>query len=127
MFGGNASSSFESGLLARWRGARYAAWRAGTNSGEGPRPTPCPANSQLYALHNFLYAVGSDPAGALADRYGKRYFLLFAYALAATMNLVLILAAPSFAALVIVFVLAGAAYALQQSLERAIAAAGRAA
>lgn len=43
------------------------------------------------------------------------------------MNLVLILAAPSFAALVIVFVLAGAAYALQQSLERAIAAAGRAA
>ena len=40
----------------------------------------------LYALHNVLYAVGWDPAGALADRYGKRGFLIAAYALAAAMN-----------------------------------------
>jgi MFS family permease len=76
----------------------------------------------LYALHNVLYAVGSYPAGALADRYGKGRFLLAAYALASLMNLVLIVAAPSVATLLVVFVLAGAAYALQQSLERAIAA-----
>ncbi len=77
---------------------------------------------ELYALHNFLYAVGAYPAGALADRFGKRGFLLAAYALAAIMNVLLIFAAPSAITLVFVFVLAGAGYALQQSLERAIAA-----
>jgi MFS family permease len=76
----------------------------------------------LYALHNLLYAVGSYPAGALADRYGKGGFLLAAYALAAAMNLILIVAAPSIVTLVVVFILAGAGYALQQSLERAISA-----
>ncbi len=77
---------------------------------------------ELYALHNFLYAVGAYPAGALADRFGKRGFLLAAYALAAIMNVLLIFAAPSAITLVFVFVLAGAGYALQQALERAIAA-----
>jgi len=77
---------------------------------------------ELYALHNFLYAVGAYPAGALADRFGKRGFLLAAYALAAIMNVLLIVAAPSAITLVFVFVLAGVGYALQQSLERAIAA-----
>ena len=76
----------------------------------------------LYALHNVLYAVGSYPAGVLADRYGKGRFLLAAYALASLMNLILIVAAPTFATLLVVFILAGASYALQQSLERAIAA-----
>ena len=77
---------------------------------------------QLYALHNLLYAVGAYPAGVLADRFGKRGFLLAAYGLAAIMNALLILAAPSAVTLVLVFILAGAGYALQQSLERAIAA-----
>jgi hypothetical protein len=53
---------------------------------------------------------------------GKSGFLLAAYMFAAVMNLVLILAAPTLSTLVLVFVLAGAGYALQQSLERAIAA-----
>jgi len=77
---------------------------------------------QLYALHNVLYAVGAYPAGVLADRFGKRGFLIAAYGLAALMNLVLIVATPSTLVLVLAFILAGAAYALQQSLERAIAA-----
>ena len=77
---------------------------------------------QLYALHNFLYAVGAYPAGALADKFGKGRFLIAAYALAALMNFLLAWAAPSIATLLLVFVLAGAGYALQQSLERAIAA-----
>ncbi len=96
-------------------------------------PAGCPGNPwvyrtgraigiALYALHNFLYAVGSYPAGVLADRFGKGGFLLAAYALAALMNLILIVAAPTIASLVVVFALAGAGYALQQSLERAIAA-----
>jgi MFS family permease len=77
---------------------------------------------QFYALHNFLYAAGAYPAGALADKFGKGRFLIAAYALAALMNLLLALAAPSIATLLLVFILAGAGYALQQSLERAIAA-----
>ena len=77
---------------------------------------------ELYALHNVLYAVGAYPAGVLADRFGKRGFLIAAYGLAALMNLLLIAAAPSPIALVLVFVLAGGGYALQQSLERAIVA-----
>ncbi len=77
---------------------------------------------QLYTLHNFLYAVGAYPAGVLADRYGKRVFLIGAYVLAVLMNVLLIAATPSVIMLGVVFVLAGGAYAAQQSLERAIAA-----
>ena len=77
---------------------------------------------ELYALHNVLYALGSYPAGVLADRFGKAPFLLLAYALGSLMNGVLIFAAPSVSTLLVVFILAGATYALQQALERAIAA-----
>jgi MFS family permease len=77
---------------------------------------------QLYALHNFLYAVGAYPAGILADRFGKRHFLIAAYFLAVLMNILLVAAAPSLPMLVLVFVVAGAGYAFQQSLERAVAA-----
>jgi MFS family permease len=77
---------------------------------------------QLYALHNFFYAVGAYPAGVLADRFGKRRFLIAAYFLAALMNVLLIAFAPSILTLSLVFVIAGVAYAFQQSLERAIAA-----
>ena len=76
----------------------------------------------LYALHNVLYAAGAYPAGALADRYGKRGFLIGAYVLAVVMNVLLIAAAPSIAILGLVFIIAGASYAAQQTLERAIAA-----
>jgi MFS family permease len=76
----------------------------------------------LYTLHNLLYAVGAYPAGAMADRYGKGRFLIGAYMLAALMNVVLVFISPSLLTLIVVFVLAGAAYAAQQSLERAIAA-----
>jgi MFS family permease len=76
----------------------------------------------LYTVHNFLYAVGAYPAGALADRFGKSRFLIAAYLLSTLMNALLIALAPSTLTLGLVFVTAGAAYALQQSLERAIAA-----
>jgi MFS family permease len=77
---------------------------------------------QLYTLHNVLYAAGAFPAGALADRFGKRGFLIIAYLLAILMNLILVAAEPAVGSLVIVFALGGSAYAIQQSLERAIAA-----
>ena len=77
---------------------------------------------RLYALHNFLYAVGAYPAGVLADCFGKRGFLTAAYFLAALMNVLLIALAPSTLTLGLVFTIAGVGYAFQQSLERAIAA-----
>ena len=46
-------------------------------------------------VHNVLYAVGSYPAGVLADRYGKGRFLLAAYTLAILIDLILVIAAPS--------------------------------
>jgi MFS family permease len=77
---------------------------------------------QLYTLHNLLYAAGAFPAGALADRFGKRGFLIVAYVLAILMNLILVAAEPTVGSLIVVFALGGSAYAIQQSLERAIAA-----
>lgn len=76
----------------------------------------------LYSLHNVLYAAGSYPVGVLADRLGKKWFLTGAYLLAAIYNILLIAAVPSAATLAVVFAMAGAVYASQQSLERAIAA-----
>jgi MFS family permease len=76
----------------------------------------------LYTLHNLLYAVGAYPAGAMADRFGKGRFLIGAYILAVLMNVLLVFASPSLLVLAAIFVLAGAGYAAQQSLERAIAA-----
>lgn len=77
---------------------------------------------QLYTLHNVLYAAGAYPIGVLADRFGKRGLLIGAYSLAAVMNALLIGATPSIAWLAVIFVIGGAVYAAQQSLERAIAA-----
>lgn len=77
---------------------------------------------QLYTLHNVLYAAGAYPVGALADRFGKHRFLIAASGLAVAMNLLLAFGAPTLPLLVAVFGLAGAHYAAQQTLERAIAA-----
>jgi MFS family permease len=76
----------------------------------------------LYTLHNVLYAAGAFPAGALADRFGKRGFLIAAYVLAVLMNFLLLAMPPSLPVLTLAFALGGAAYAAQQTLERAIAA-----
>lgn len=77
---------------------------------------------QLYTLHNILYAAGSYPVGALADRIGKKWLLVGAYLLAAVYNLLLISGSPSLIVLGLIFAMAGSVYASQQSLERAIAA-----
>ena len=77
---------------------------------------------ELYVMHNFLYAVGAYPAGALADRIGKKGPLIGSYWIATLMNLLLVALAPNLGVLVAAFFLAGAGYAIQQSLERAIVA-----
>lgn len=76
----------------------------------------------LYSVHNVFYAAGSLPVGMLADRLGKRWFLVGAYLLAAIYNILLITVTPSVALFALIFAMAGTVYSAQQSLERAIAA-----
>ena len=76
---------------------------------------------ELYTLHNILYAAGSYPVGALADRYGKARLLVGAYVLGVVYNVLLIGISPSIPLLAVVFAMAGTVYASQQPLERAIA------
>ncbi|MDR7483216.1 MAG: MFS transporter [Armatimonadota bacterium] len=76
----------------------------------------------LYTLHNALYAVGSFPAGFIADRLGKRGLLVTGYALFAAMNLVLIAPGAGLMHLVFAFVLAGIYIALVDAMEGAMAA-----
>lgn len=76
----------------------------------------------LYTLHNVIYAAASYPAGALADRIGKRPLLIVGYALFGLMCLGFIWADGSLVTLIGLFVLAGVYIALVDSMEGAIAA-----
>jgi len=76
----------------------------------------------LYTLHNIVFAVISYPAGALADRVGKRGVLAVAYALAAVMCIGFIFAPATIAWLAALFVIAGLHIGIQQGLEKSAAA-----
>ena len=76
----------------------------------------------LYVLHNVVYATFSYPAGALGDRIGKGRVLTAGYALAALMGVGWIVAFPSVVYLGLLFMLGGAFIAVEDALERAIAA-----
>ena len=76
----------------------------------------------LYTLHNIVFAVISYPAGALADRIGKRGLLAVAYALAAVMCIGFIFAPPTVPWLAVLFTIAGIHIGIQQGLEKSAAA-----
>jgi MFS family permease len=76
----------------------------------------------LYTLHNVLYAGVSYPAGALADRIGKRPLLMVGYALFGLMSLGFIWVDRSLPMLIVLFVLAGVYIALVDSMQGAMAA-----
>jgi MFS family permease len=76
----------------------------------------------LYTLHNIVFAVISYPAGALADRVGKRGLLAVGYTVAAVMCLGFIFAPATLAWLAILFALAGIHIGIQQGLEKSLAA-----
>ena len=76
----------------------------------------------LYTLHNVVFAVISYPAGALADRVGKRGFLAAGYAVAAGMCIGFIFAPATLVWLAILFALAGIHIGIQQGLEKSLAA-----
>lgn len=76
----------------------------------------------LYTVHNVLYATASFPMGALGDRVGKRALLAGGYLLAALMSVGFIVAGPAVWTLALLFGLGGLYIAIEDTLERAIAA-----
>ncbi|RMF57523.1 MAG: MFS transporter [Calditrichaeota bacterium] len=76
----------------------------------------------LYLVHNLLYAGFSTPIGALADRVGKMKVLTAGYLLAAVMNLGFILNPTTVLPLFFLFALGGLFIAVEDALERAVAA-----
>ncbi|MGB6232069.1 MAG: MFS transporter [Candidatus Acidiferrales bacterium] len=76
----------------------------------------------LYTLHNIVFAAISYPAGALADRIGKRGLIAAGYAVGALMCVGFIFAPAKLAWLGVLFALAGVHMAVQQALEKSISA-----
>jgi MFS family permease len=75
----------------------------------------------LYTFHNFIDAAVSYPAGALADRIGKRWLLAIGYGVGVLSYLGFALARPSLGVFALLFGLAGIHDAFQQSLEKSVA------
>ena len=76
----------------------------------------------LYTFHNLVNAAASYPAGALGDRIGKRGLLALGYLTGAVTYAGFIFVTPTIAVLVILFGLEGVHAAMQQSLEKSMAA-----
>jgi MFS family permease len=76
----------------------------------------------LYTFHNAVNAAASYPAGALGDRIGKRGLLAAGYLVGAITYAGFIFVTPTIAALVTLFGLEGVHGAMQQSLEKSMAA-----
>ena len=76
----------------------------------------------LYVVHNVVYASASYPVGALGDRIGRTTLLAIGYALAGAMCLGFLLPSPSVAIMLILFSAGGFYIAIEDSLERAVAA-----
>jgi MFS family permease len=76
----------------------------------------------LYTLHNAVFAAISYPTGALADRVGKRGLIAAGYCAGAAMCVGFIFAPPKLGWLGALFAIAGAHTAVQQSVEKSVAA-----
>ncbi|MGH9723878.1 MAG: MFS transporter [Candidatus Acidiferrales bacterium] len=76
----------------------------------------------LYTFHNFINAAVSYPAGALGDRIGKRGLLALGYLVGVVTYAGFIFEPPTIPMLAVLFGLAGIHGALQQSLEKSLAA-----
>jgi MFS family permease len=76
----------------------------------------------LYTVHNVLYAAASYPMGALGDRFDKRAVLAGGYFLAALMSVGFIFVVPAMWTLAVLFGVGGLYIAIEDTLERAIAA-----
>jgi MFS family permease len=76
----------------------------------------------LYLVHNVMYGAASYPMGAIADRIGKKRVLLVGYFLGAITSVGLAFPDTAYGYLALVFVVGGFYIAIQDALEKAIAA-----
>ncbi len=76
----------------------------------------------LYTFHNVIYAAACYPAGVLGDKLGRRGILVVGYLLAAVMSVGFIFAPPHLPELIGLFGLAGLYVAIQDTLEKSVAA-----
>ncbi len=76
----------------------------------------------LYLVHNIIYAAASYPVGSLADQFGKRRFLAVGYFISGVMCAGFLFPFTHYYYLAILFALAGLFIAIEDALERAIAA-----
>lgn len=76
----------------------------------------------LYVVHNIIYAAASYPIGALGDRFGKRTLLAGGYLLSGIMCALFLTGSAGYALLFLAFVVGGLYVAIEDSLERALAA-----
>jgi MFS family permease len=76
----------------------------------------------LYVIHNIIYAGASVPVGTLGDRWGKGLLLALGYFIAVLMNLGFLLSPSHYAGLALLFGLGGVFIAIEDALERALAA-----
>ena len=76
----------------------------------------------LYAAHNAANSLFAYPAGAVADRYGRRHVLVFGIGLFAVASLGFIGDSPSIPLSALLFVLVGASTALVETGQGADAA-----
>lgn len=76
----------------------------------------------LYTFHNVIYAGASFPAGAIGDRIGRRGVLAVGYFLAAGMSVGFIVVPLHLPELVVLFGVAGLYVAIQDTLEKSVAA-----
>jgi MFS family permease len=76
----------------------------------------------LYAAHNTVSAAAAYPAGYLGDRGSKLAVLVFGYGLGAATNGLLALSFGAPSLLVIAIVLSGVYVAIEETLEKAVAA-----
>lgn len=76
----------------------------------------------LYTLHNLVSAGVAYPAGYLGDRRAKLPLLLWGYGLGVATNLLLVFLGSSITWFVTVIVLSGSYIAVEEILEKAVAA-----
>jgi MFS family permease len=76
----------------------------------------------LYTCHNLVSALAAYPAGRFGDKSSKMKVLIFGYGIGAVTNILLALYTRSFALLVIAIALSGVYFAIEETLEKAVAA-----
>ncbi|MDC8446884.1 MAG: MFS transporter [Nitrospira sp.] len=76
----------------------------------------------LYTIHNLISAVTAYPIGHRGDHGNKFRILLYGYGLGVSTNLLLALAGVSVGGLIAAVVLSGVYIAVEETLEKAVAA-----